>query len=74
MNLKIFYDPAMDDEGEIIGVQLVLEHKGKYLSVEDIGNNKFYFYDEETGEQAVVDMTKPENLNKINNLIKKVLE
>jgi hypothetical protein len=74
MNLKIFYDPAMDDEGEIIGVQLVLEHKGKYLSVEDIGNNKFYFYDEETGEQAVVDMTKQENLNKINDLIKKVLK
>jgi hypothetical protein len=74
MSLKIFYDPLVDDEGEIIGVQLVLEHKGKYLSVEDIGNNKFYFYDEETEEQAVVDMTKPENLNKINNLIKKVLE
>jgi hypothetical protein len=74
MNLKIFYDPLVGDEGEIMGVQLVLEHKGKYLSVEDIGNNKFYFYDEEAGEQAVVDMTKPENLNKINNLIKKVLE
>jgi hypothetical protein len=74
MSLKIFYDPVVDDEGNIIGVQLVLEHEGKYLSVEDIGNNKFYFYDEETGEQAVVDMTKQENLNKINNLIKKVLE
>jgi hypothetical protein len=74
MSLKIFYDPVMDDEGEIMGVQLVLENKDKYLSVEDIGNNKFYFYDEETGEQAVVDMTKPENLNKINDLIKKVLE
>jgi hypothetical protein len=74
MNLKIFYDPVMDDEGEVMGAQLVLEHKGKYLSVEDIGNNKFYFYDEETGEQTVVDMTKQENLNKINDLIKKVLE
>lgn len=74
MSLKIFYDPVMDDQGNIIGIQLVLEHKGKYLSVEDIGNDKFYFYDEETGEQAVIDMTKPENLNKINDLIKKVLE
>ncbi len=74
MSLKIFYDPVMDDEGVIIGTQLVLEHKGKYLSIEDIGDNKFIFYDEETGEQAVVDMTKQENLNKINDLIKKVLE
>jgi len=74
MSLKIFYDPLMDDEGTIIGIQLVLEHKGKYLSVEDIGNDKFYFYDEETGEQAILDMTKQENRNKINNLIKKVLE
>ena len=64
----------MDDEGVIIGTQLVLEHKGKYLSIEDIGDNKFIFYDEETGEQAVVDMTKEENLNKVNDLIKKVLE
>jgi hypothetical protein len=74
MSLKIFYDPVMDDEGIIIGIQLVLEHKDKYLSVEDCEKNKFYFYDEETGEQAVVDMTKQENLNKINDLIKKVLE
>jgi hypothetical protein len=74
MSLKIFYDPVMDDEGVIIGTQLVLEHKGKYLSIEDIGDNKFIFYDEETGEQAVVDMTKEENLNKVNDLIKKVLE
>jgi hypothetical protein len=48
MNLKIFYDPVMDDEGIIIGTQLALEHEGKYLSVEDWGNNKFYFYDEAT--------------------------
>jgi hypothetical protein len=74
MSLKIFYDALTDDEGIIIGTQLVLEHEGKYLSIEDWGNNKFYFYDEETGEQAVVDMTKQENLNKINDLIKKVLE
>ena len=74
MSLKIFYDPVVDNEGVIIGTQLVLEHKGKYLSIEDIGDNKFIFYDEETGEQAVVDMTKEENLNKVNDLIKKVLE
>jgi hypothetical protein len=74
MSLKIFYDPVVDDEGEIMGVQLVLEHKGKYLSVEDWGNNKFYFYDEATEEEAVIDITKQENLNKINDLIKKVLE
>jgi hypothetical protein len=48
MNLKIFYDPVMDDEGIIIGIQLVLEHKGKYLSIEDWEKNKFYFYDEAT--------------------------
>ena len=74
MSLKIFYDPLMDDEGNILGIQLVLKNKDKYLSVEDCEKNKFYFYDEETGEQAVVDMTKQENLNKVNDLIKKVLE
>jgi hypothetical protein len=74
MSLKIFYDALTDDEGIIIGTQLVLEHEGKYLSVEDWGNNKFYFYDEATEEEAVIDMTKQENLNKINDLIKKVLE
>jgi hypothetical protein len=74
MNLKIFYDPVVDDEGVIIGIQLVLENKGKYLSIEDWEKNKFYFYDEATEEEAVVDMTKQENLNKINDLIKKVLE
>ena len=75
MNVKIFYDPLIsDDDGSIMGIQLVLEHKGKYLFIEDIENNKFYFYDEETDEQAILDMTKQENLNKINNLIRKVLE
>jgi hypothetical protein len=72
MSLKILYDPVMDDEGIIIGIQLVLEHKGKYLSVEDIGNNKFIFFDDvaDVGEEAILDMTKQENLNKINDLIK----
>ena len=74
MSLKIFYDPALDDEGTIIGIQLTIQNKDKYLSVEDVENNKFYYYDEETGEQAVLDMTKQESLNKINDLIKKVLE
>ena len=75
MNVKIFYDPLIsDDDGSIMGIQLVLEHKGKYLFIEDIENNKFYFYDEVTDEQAILDMTKQENLNKINNLIRKVLE
>ena len=71
---KIFYDPALDDEGTIIGIQLTIQNKDKYLSVEDVENNKFYYYDEETGEEAVLDMTKQESLNKINDLIKKVLE
>jgi sugar lactone lactonase YvrE len=75
MNLKIFYDPLINyDDGSIMGIQLVIEHKDKYLSIWDIQNNKFYYYDEETGEQAVLDMTKQESLNKINDLIKKVLE
>jgi hypothetical protein len=74
MSLKIFYDPALDDEGTIIGIQLTIQNKDKYLSVEDLQDNKFYYYDEETGEQAVLDMTKQESLNKINDLIKKVLK
>ena len=75
MSLKIFYDPLINyDDGSILGIQLVIKNKDKYLSVEDVENNKFYYYDEETGEQAVLDMTKQESLNKINDLIKKVLE
>ena len=75
MSLKIFYDPLINyDDGSIMGIQLVLEHKGKYLSVEDVENNQFYYYDEETGEEAVIDMTEQKNVNKINDLIKKVLE
>ena len=75
MSLKIFYDPLINyDDGSIMGIQLVIEHKGKYLSIEDIQDNKFIFFDEVTGEEAVLDMTKQESLNKINDLIKKVLE
>lgn len=75
MSLKIFYDPLINyDDGSIMGIELVLEHKGKYLSIEDIQDNKFIFFDEVTGEQAILDMTKQESLNKINDLIKKVLE
>ena len=75
MSLKIFYDPLINyDDGSIMGVHLVLKHKDKYLSVEDIQDNKFIFYDETTSEQAILDMTKQENVNKINDLIKKVLE
>ena len=75
MSLKIFYDPLInDDDGSIMGIQLVLEHKGKYLSIEDVENNKFYYYDETTGKEAVIDMTEQKNVNKINDLIKKVLE
>jgi phosphatidylglycerophosphatase A len=74
MSLKIFYDPALDDEGTIIGIQLTIQNKDKYLSVEDLQDNKFYYYDETIGEEAILDMTKQENLNKINDLIKKVLE
>ena len=75
MSLKIFYDSLINyDDGSIMGIQLVLEHKGKYLSIEDIQDHKFIFFDEVTGEQAILDMTKQESLNKINDLIKKVLE
>ena len=74
MSLKIFYDPALDDEGTIIGIQLTIQNKDKYLSVEDLQDNKFYYYDETTGEEAIIDMTEQKNVNKINDLIKKVLE
>lgn len=75
MNVKIFYESLVNDEdGSIMGIQLVLEHKGKYLSIEDIQDNKFIFFDEVTGEEAILDMTKQESVNKINDLIKKVLE
>ena len=75
MSLKIFYDPLINyDDESIMGVQLVLEHKGKYLSIEDIQDNKFIFFDKVTGEQAILDMTKQENVTKINDLVKKVLE
>ena len=74
MSLKIFYDPALDDEGTILGIQLTIQNKDKYLSVEDLQDNKFYYYDETTGKEAILDMTKQESLNKINDLIKKVLE
>lgn len=74
MSLKIFYDPLINDEGAITGIQLTIQNKDKYLSVEDVENNKFYYYDEITGEQAVINMTEQKNVNKINDLIKKVLE
>ncbi|CAB4143895.1 hypothetical protein UFOVP457_11 [uncultured Caudovirales phage] len=74
MSLKIFYDPLMSDEGTILGIQLTIQNKDKYLSVEDLQDNKFYYYDEITSEEATLDMTKQENVNKINDLIKKVLE
>ena len=74
MSLKIFYNPLMSDEGTILGIQLTIQNKDKYLSVEDVENNEFYYYDEITSEEATLDMTKQENVNKINDLIKKVLE
>lgn len=76
MSLKIFYDPLMDDEGTIIGIQLVLEHKGKYLSIEDYQNEKWIFFDDTEAEmeEHTLNMTKQESFNKINDLIKKVLE
>lgn len=74
MSLKIFYDPLMSDEGAILGIQLTIQNKDKYLSVEDLQDNKFYYYDETTGEEAIIDMTEQKNVNKINDLIKKVLE
>ena len=74
MSLKIFYDPLMSDEGTILGIQLTIQNKDKYLSVEDLQDNKFYYYDETTGEEAIIDMTEQKNVNKINDLIKKILE
>ena len=80
MSLKIFYESLVNDEdGSIMGIHLVIKNKGKYLSIEDISiadiqDHKFIFCDEVKGEQALLDMTKQENVNKINDLIKKVLE
>lgn len=75
MNLKIFYESLVNDEdGSITGIHLVIKNKGKYLSIEDIEDHKFIFCDEVKGEQALLDMTKEESFNKINDLIKKVLE
>jgi hypothetical protein len=54
MSLKIFYDPALDDEETIIGIQLTIQNKDKYLSIEDLQDNKFYYYDETTGKEAVI--------------------
>lgn len=75
MSLKIFYDPLInDDDGSVTGIHLVIKNKDKYLSIEDIEDHKFIFCDEVRGEEALLDMTKQESFNKINDLIKKVLE
>jgi hypothetical protein len=82
MSLKIFYDPVISDDGSIIGVELVIKNKDKHLSIQDIQDNELYFFERANlcsvprtfGDYGALDMTQQENLNKINNLIKKVLE
>jgi len=74
MTLKIYFDPLMDDEGNIIGRQLVFENKGKYLSIEDIGDGMCVVFDEVSDIDPILDMRKQENINKVNDLIEKVME
>lgn len=74
MSLKIYLEPIMNDEGNVDGRQIVFENKGKYLSIEDIGDDKYIVFDESTGYLPVLDMTQEENIKKINHLIEKVME
>ena len=74
MTLKIYLEPLLDDEGNVTGRQFTFENKGKYLSIEDIGDNKYIVFDEVTDTDPILDMTKLENINRVNDLIEKVLK
>ena len=74
MSLKIYYDPLRADDGHITGIQLTIQNGTDYLSVEDLGDNKFYYYDELTGKELIVDMSKQEEVDKLNAIISRVVK
>lgn len=74
MSLKIFYDPVLDDEGRYLGEgTLIVENGKKYLSI-TVTNGVFEIYDESTNYEDILSLSKAESFNKVNDLIKKVLE
>lgn len=74
MTLKIYLEPILNDEGNLSKRQFVFENKGKYLSIEDFENFIYIVFNEVTGYDPVLDMTKQENINRVNDLIKEVLK
>lgn len=52
----------------------MFDNKGKYLSFEDISDGKLLVYDEVTDLQEIVELTNKEAFDKVNDLIKKVLQ
>jgi hypothetical protein len=74
MSLKIFYDPALDDEGRYLGDgTLIIENREKYLSV-TVTCGVFEVYHEPSNYEDILSLSDAESFNKINDLIKKVLE
>jgi hypothetical protein len=74
MSLKIFYDPALDDEGRYLGEgTLIIENREKYLSV-TVTCGVFEVYHEPSNYEDILSLSNAESFNKINDLIKKVLE
>jgi hypothetical protein len=74
MSLKIFYDPALDDEGRYLGEgTLIIQNAGKYLSI-TVTNGVFEVYDELSNYEDILSLSSAKSFNKINDLIKKVLE
>ena len=74
MSLKIFYDPAVDDEGRYIGEgTLIIQNSEKYLSI-TVTCGVFEVYYEPTNYEDILSLSSAESFNKINDLIKKILE
>ena len=74
MNLKIFYDPAIDDEGRYLGEgTLIVENGEKYLSI-TVTCGVFEVYHQPSNYEDILSLSSAESFNKINDLIKKVLE
>ena len=74
MSLKIFYDPALDDEGRYLGEgTLIVENGEKYLSI-TVTCGVFEVYHEPSSYEDILSLSNAESFNKINDLIKKVLE
>lgn len=74
MSLKIFFDPALDDVGRYLGEgTLIFQNAEKYLSI-TVTSGVFEVYDESTNYEDMLSLSSAESFNKINDLIKKVLE